>query len=56
MTMILFGVFLRQDQAHSLGILNRDGYAQFGSFCAVVMFVVIVVSALATHGQIPYLS
>ena len=52
--MLLYGVFLRKDASHPLGILNRAGYAQFGSLCAVVMFVVILVSALATHRNIPH--
>ena len=34
MTMVLYMVFLRRDAAHPLGILNREGYAQYGVMAA----------------------
>jgi GPH family glycoside/pentoside/hexuronide:cation symporter len=55
MTIILYSVFLRTDASHPLGLLNREGYGQFGAFAALVMFVSILASTLATHRYIPLL-
>jgi GPH family glycoside/pentoside/hexuronide:cation symporter len=52
---VLYTVYLRQDAANPLGVLNRERYAEFGSMAAVVMFVCILVSSAATHSSIPYL-
>lgn len=52
---ILLSVYLRKDAANPLGMMNRDRYAEFGTVAAVVIFVSIVVSTLATHRRIPYL-
>lgn len=52
---VLYQVFLRQDAANPLGMLNRQRYADFGVFAAIVIFAAIVVSTLATHGRIRYL-
>lgn len=54
-TFLLYQVFLRQDAANPLGVLNPEGYARFGSFAAVVMFVCILLSTAATHGRIRHL-
>lgn len=54
-SIILYTVYLRQDAANPLGVLNRDRYAQFGTMAAIVMFVCILVSSAATHSRIPYL-
>ena len=51
-TVLLYQVFLRQDESNPLGVLNPDGYARFGAFGAVVMFVCILASTAATHGRI----
>jgi glycoside/pentoside/hexuronide:cation symporter, GPH family len=56
MIALLNGVFLRHDATHTLGILNGDGYSQWGTIGAVTIFVSIVVSSLATHRFIPRLS
>jgi len=52
---ILYQVFLREDAANPLGILNRERYADFGAFMAVVVLVVILGSTLVTHSRIKYL-
>jgi Na+/melibiose symporter-like transporter len=49
---ILYQVFLREDAANPLGILNRERYEEFGVLAAVVMFLTIVISSLATHRRI----
>jgi Na+/melibiose symporter-like transporter len=51
-TFLLYQVFLRQDASNPLGVLNPEGYARFGAFAAVVMFVCILASTAATHGRI----
>lgn len=48
----LYQVFLREDAANPLGVLNRERYAEFGVLAAIVIFAVIIVSSLATHGRI----
>ncbi len=55
MNAILYQVFLRQDAANPLGVLNRERYAAFGVFAAVVIFVAVIVSSLATHHKIALL-
>ena len=52
---LLFQVFLREDAANPQGVLNRDRYAAFGAFAAVLIFVVVIVSTLATHHRIRHL-
>jgi GPH family glycoside/pentoside/hexuronide:cation symporter len=54
-TIVLYTVYLRQDAANPLGVLNRERYAQFGTMASVVMFVCILASTAATHSRIPYL-
>jgi len=49
-------VFLRRDATHTLGVLNREGYSQWGSIAALVILVSILVSSAATHRLIPRLS
>lgn len=52
---VLFSVYLRKDAANPLGMMNRERYAEFGTVVAVVVFVSIIASTLATHRRIPYL-
>ena len=52
---VLYQVFLRQDDANPLGVLNRERYEEFGLACAVVILVAILASTAATHGRIRYL-
>lgn len=49
---ILYQVYLREDAANPLGVLNRERYAEFGLLAALVIVAVIVVSSLATHSRI----
>jgi glycoside/pentoside/hexuronide:cation symporter, GPH family len=55
MNFVLYQVFLRQDEANPLGVLNRDRYADFGLTAAIVIFVAILVSTAATHRRIKHL-
>jgi Na+/melibiose symporter-like transporter len=55
MYVVLNAVFLRKDATHTLGVLNRQGYENFGVLAAVVIFFSILISALATHRYIPFL-
>ena len=48
-------VFLKPDEASSVGQLARKGYTDYGLAAGAVMFVAIMVSALGTHRQIPHL-
>lgn len=54
-TVILNGVFLRKDASHPLGQNDPEAYARFGVLAAVIAFVAIIVSAMATHRYIPFL-
>jgi Na+/melibiose symporter-like transporter len=49
---ILYQVYLRQDDANPLGVLNRERYAEFGLMAALLIVAVIVISSLATHSRI----
>jgi Na+/melibiose symporter-like transporter len=55
MQLVLYTVFLRQDAANPLGVLNPARYAQFGALSAVLMVVCILVSTTATHSRIRFL-
>lgn len=52
---VLYQVFLREDAANPLGVLNRERYAEFGLLAAVIMFLAIIISSLATHRHIRHL-
>jgi Na+/melibiose symporter-like transporter len=52
---LLFQVFLREDAANPLGVLNRGRYEAFGVFAAVLIFVVAIGSTAATHHRIRHL-
>ncbi|MCC6918791.1 MAG: MFS transporter [Alphaproteobacteria bacterium] len=49
---ILYQVYLREDAANPLGVLNRERYADFGLLAAFIIVAAIVISSLATHGRI----
>jgi Na+/melibiose symporter-like transporter len=55
MNAILYQVFLREDAANPLGVLNRERYSEFGLFAAAVIFVVIITASLSTHRRIRHL-
>ena len=48
-------VFLRPDAAHKVGQLNAQGYAHYGVAAALMMLFAILVSAIGTHREIPFL-
>jgi GPH family glycoside/pentoside/hexuronide:cation symporter len=48
-------VFLVPDATHKVGQLNPVGYAHYGLAAALLMLFAILVSALGTHSQIPFL-
>lgn len=48
-------VFLRKDASHPLGQYDPAAYANFGLTAAILVFVAILVSSLATHRFIPQL-
>jgi len=48
-------VFLKPDAAHKVGQLNPEGYAHYGMAAALLMLFAILVSAIGTHREIPYL-
>jgi glycoside/pentoside/hexuronide:cation symporter, GPH family len=52
---ILYQVFLRQDAANPLGVLNRERYADFGLAISIAIFAVILLSTAATHRRIRHL-
>ena len=54
MSVLLNAYFLAHDASHQ-GLLARNGYARFGAFGAVVVFLAAMVSALSTHHRIKYL-
>jgi Na+/melibiose symporter-like transporter len=56
LAVLLYAVFLRKDASHPLGVLNREGYAQFGAVVAITITLAILVAGWATHRLIPYLS
>ena len=56
MTVMAYSVFLRKDASNPLGLLDREGYAQYAWVAAAVMLASMLVSTAGTHNQIPYLS
>lgn len=55
--LVLLGyqVYMRERTDGTGGITSGDGYGAYGVACAVVIFVVILMSTLVTHRQIPRL-
>ena len=56
MSILLNVVFLRHDSTHTLGVLNRAGYAEWGAIAAGVILISILWSSWSTHRLIPTLS
>ena len=48
----MFGLLLVPTEQYPVGTLNRDGYETYGQLAGVLMFVVILVSALGTQGRV----
>lgn len=55
MTVLMFGALLVPTEQYAHGILNREGYATYGVIASLLIFTAIMVSALATHRNIPQL-
>lgn len=45
-------VFLRKDEANPLGVLNRSGYSNLGIVAAIVVVIVILLSAVSTQSLV----
>jgi Na+/melibiose symporter-like transporter len=52
MSVLMFGVLL----TGPLGMRDREGYETYGIIASIVIFIAIVLSAMATHHRIPTLS
>jgi glycoside/pentoside/hexuronide:cation symporter, GPH family len=52
---LAYSVFLTPDAAHPVGVLKPSGYELYGTVAAVIMTAAIIISAMGTHGYIPYL-
>lgn len=55
MAVLAFAIFLQPDANHPVGVLNADGYRRYGLAASIVMAVAILISAIGTHAQIPFL-
>ncbi len=55
MSVLAFSVFLQPDAEHSVGVLNKTGYRQYGLAASALMVFAILVSAIGTHRHIPNL-
>jgi glycoside/pentoside/hexuronide:cation symporter, GPH family len=55
MTVLAYAVFLQPDALHPVGVLNPHGYRRYGLAAAAIILLAILVSAIGTHGFIPYL-
>jgi Na+/melibiose symporter-like transporter len=51
-SVLLNGYLLRHDASHPLGLLNRQGYEQFGVIGGIAIAVSILISSLGTHSRI----
>jgi Na+/melibiose symporter-like transporter len=51
MAILAFRVFLRQDATHTLGVLDRLGYARWGLVASIVMFITILITCVGTQGR-----
>ena len=52
LAVVMFGLLLVPTEQYPVGTLNRDGYETYGQLAGVLMFVVILVSALGTQGRV----
>lgn len=53
--LLAFAFLLKPDATHKIGQLNPIGYAHYGLFASVVIFISILVSTAGTHRHIPSL-
>ena len=56
LAVLTYGVFLRPTPADPTGMLNREGFATFGTIASFVLLAAILAPALATRGLIPRLA
>ena len=49
MSYLLLAVFLKTDAHNTVGLLNRAGYARFGAFASLLLFLTAMTSALSTQ-------
>lgn len=55
MSMLTFRLFLQSSPEYPVAQLNPAGYSNYGLVSAIVIFAVILISAVGTHSRIPYL-
>ena len=52
---LALAVFLKPTEKYPVGQLNPEGYANYGMFAGALMLFAILVTAIGTHRQIPFL-
>ncbi|MCH1491771.1 MAG: MFS transporter [Luminiphilus sp.] len=52
LAVIMFGVLLVPTDEYAVGTLNREGYETYGQLASVLIFVVILISALGTQSRV----
>lgn len=52
LAVIMFGVLLVPTDEYAVGTLNREGYETYGQLASVLIFVVILISALGTESRV----
>lgn len=52
LAVIMFGVLLVPTEEYAVGTLNREGYETYGQLAGVLIFVVILTSALGTQSRV----
>jgi len=52
LAVIMFGVLLVPTDEYAVGTLNREGYETYGQLAGVLIFVVILISALGTQSRV----
>lgn len=55
MAVIAFQVFLQPSAAYPVGVLNPEGYRDYGLAASVIMALAILIAAAGTHSYIPHL-
>lgn len=55
MTILVYQVLMPDQDGRSGLLIGRDGWTAYAVIAALLIFTTIMISAVATHGQIPYL-
>jgi GPH family glycoside/pentoside/hexuronide:cation symporter len=55
MAIAAFQIFLRPSAAYPVGVLNADGYREYGFAASIVMVLAILIATAGTHSYIPHL-